>query len=50
MTGQAVLLHRARVDRTTFLPQLGQVTRTVHSTVEVNAARTRPRTPTGGRT
>ncbi|MFJ3928540.1 hypothetical protein [Streptomyces sp. NPDC090022] len=39
MAGQMVLLQRAGVDLTTFLPQLGQLARTVYEAVEANAAR-----------
>ncbi|WP_406187348.1 hypothetical protein [Streptomyces sp. NBC_01006] len=39
MAGQMVLLQRAGVDLTTFLPQLGQVAMTVFQAVEANRAR-----------
>ncbi|MFE2329745.1 hypothetical protein ACFXD5_38595 [Streptomyces sp. NPDC059385] len=39
MAGQMVLLQKAGVDLNTFLPQLGQVTKTVYQAVEANQAR-----------
>ncbi|MFJ5552528.1 hypothetical protein [Streptomyces sp. NPDC093225] len=39
MAGQMVLLQRAGVNLTTFLPQLGQAAKTVYQAVEANAAR-----------
>ncbi|MFJ4320670.1 hypothetical protein ACIP46_36120 [Streptomyces lavendulae] len=39
LAGQMVLLQRAGVDLTTFLPQLGQAAKTVYQAVEANQAR-----------